>query len=67
MHGTIRSLPPDMRSSMQKDLAQGRVPELDGIGGAIVRAAERHGLKAPVTEDLVALIERRQMTARQAS
>jgi 2-dehydropantoate 2-reductase len=63
----IRSLPGDMRSSMQKDVAQGRAPELDAIGGAIVRAARRHGLKAPVTEELVARIERRGRTSRQAS
>ena len=64
---TIRGLPPDMRSSMQKDVAQGRAPELDAIGGAILRAAERHGLKAPVTEELMARIERRWMASRQAS
>ena len=64
---TIKSAPPGMRSSMQKDVTQGRVPELDAIGGSIVRAAKRHGLKASVTEELIAQIERRGMASRQAS
>jgi 2-dehydropantoate 2-reductase len=48
-----------MRSSMQKDVENGRAPELDAIGGAIVRAAKRHGLAAPITEELIAQIEAR--------
>jgi 2-dehydropantoate 2-reductase len=64
---TIKSAPPGMRSSMQKDVKQGRVPELDAIGGSIVRAAKRHGLKASVTEELIAQIERRGIASRQAS
>ena len=63
----IRSLPPGMRSSMQKDVAQGRAPELDAIGGPIMRAAKRHGLNASVTEELMARIERRGMASRQGS
>jgi len=64
---TIKGLPPGMRSSMQKDVAQGRTPELDAIGGPIVRAAKRHGLKASVTEGLMAQIELRGMASRKAS
>jgi 2-dehydropantoate 2-reductase len=45
---------PDMRSSMQKDAAAGRPIELDAIGGAVLRAAERAGTEAPVTARLVA-------------
>jgi 2-dehydropantoate 2-reductase len=63
----IRSAPPGMRSSMQIDVAQGRAPELDAIGGPIVRAARRHGLKASITEELIVQIERRGMASRQAS
>lgn len=63
----IKGLPPGMRSSMQKDVEHGRQPELDAIGGPIVRAAERHGFKAPVTEGLMAQIERRRIATRQAS
>jgi 2-dehydropantoate 2-reductase len=43
-----------MRSSMQKDAAAGRPIELDAIGGAVLRAAERAGTEAPVTARLVA-------------
>jgi 2-dehydropantoate 2-reductase len=55
----MKTTPAGMRSSMQKDVENGRPPELDAIGGAIVRAARRHGLGAPVTEALMAQIERR--------
>jgi len=34
-------------SSMQRDIAAGIEPELDAIPGAVLRAAERHGLEAP--------------------
>ena len=55
----IKTAPAGMRSSMQKDVEHGRAPELDAIGGAIVRAAKRHGLTAPITEELMAQIEAR--------
>jgi len=51
--------PPGMRSSMQKDVERGRPPEVDAIGGAIVRAAQRHELTAPVTEELIEAVKRR--------
>ncbi len=35
-------MPPGMRSSMQKDVQQGRAPELDAIAGPILRGATRH-------------------------
>ena len=50
---------PDMRSSMQKDAAAGRPIELDAIGGAVLRAAERGGTEAPVTARLVAALRAR--------
>ena len=55
----IRSLPSHMRSSMQKDVEQGRIPELDAIGGPILRGADRHQLEVPVTRELVARVEPR--------
>lgn len=63
----IKSLPPGMRSSMQKDVEHGRVPELDAIGGPIVRATRLHGLRAPVTEELIVQIERRGTASWKAS
>jgi 2-dehydropantoate 2-reductase len=41
---------------MQKDREAGLPLELDAIGGAILRAARRHGFEAPVTQELVDLI-----------
>lgn len=43
-------------SSMARDIAEGRPPELDAIPGAVLRAAARHGLPCPTIERLVALI-----------
>lgn len=47
----------DLRSSMQKDRAAGKPLELDAIGGAVLRAARRHRLDVPATQELVAEIE----------
>jgi len=44
------------RSSMQKDVAAGNPPELDGIAGPILRRAEEHGIDVPVMRELVAMI-----------
>ena len=63
----IKKAPLAMRSSMQKDVEAGRPPELDAIGGAIVRAARRHRLQVPVTEELMAQIERRASTSPRVS
>jgi 2-dehydropantoate 2-reductase len=49
-------VPPDMRSSMQKDVAAGRQLELDAIGGPIVRGGERYGIDVSTTANLMAAI-----------
>ncbi len=46
-------------SSMQRDLRAGRPPELEGIAGAVLRAARRHGLECPTVEQLVEQIASR--------
>ena len=46
-------------SSMQRDIAAGREPELDAIPGSVMRAAARHGLRCPTIERLVAMIAER--------
>jgi 2-dehydropantoate 2-reductase len=46
-------------SSMQRDIAAGRPPELDAIPGSVLRAAARHGLRCPTIERLVAMIAER--------
>jgi 2-dehydropantoate 2-reductase len=50
------SMPPAMRSSMQKDLAAGRQLELDAIGGPIVRGGEHYGIDVSTTANLMAAI-----------
>ena len=57
--GLLEKIPDGMRSSMQKDAAAGRPIELDAIGGAILRAAERANTEAPVTARLVADLRER--------
>ncbi len=44
-------MPPGARSSMQKDVAAGNQTELDAIAGPILRGAQGHGLKVPVTQN----------------
>jgi 2-dehydropantoate 2-reductase len=46
-------------SSMQRDIAAGRPPELDAIPGSVLRAGARHGIECPTIERLVAMIEAR--------
>ncbi len=46
-------------SSMQRDIAAGREPELDAIPGSVMRAAARHGLACPTISRLVAVIAAR--------
>jgi 2-dehydropantoate 2-reductase len=55
----MRNAPANMRSSMQKDLEQGRAPELDAIAGPILRGARRHGIEVPATKKLVQAVEQR--------
>ena len=52
-------VPKDMRSSMQKDVDRGNPPELDAIGGPVVRGGERHGIPVPVTQGLTEAVEKR--------
>jgi len=56
---TVKSLPPGSRSSMQKDVEKGNPPELEAIGGPILRGARRHNIPIPVTEELIATIKPR--------
>ncbi len=56
LQAVFDGVPPGMRSSMQKDLAAGRQPELDAIGGPIVRSGERYGIDVSTTVELMAAI-----------
>jgi 2-dehydropantoate 2-reductase len=53
------AVPDATQSSMQKDVAAGRQPELDAIAGPILRSGARNGVDVPVTRELVALVEQR--------
>jgi 2-dehydropantoate 2-reductase len=55
----LAAAPADMRSSMQKDVASGRPPELDAIAGPIIRGGERHDIELAATRQLVNLIKAR--------
>lgn len=55
----VMKMPGNMRSSMQKDVEQGRTPELDAIAGPILRGAQSHGIQIPATEKLVAAVQQR--------
>jgi 2-dehydropantoate 2-reductase len=46
-------------SSMQRDIAAGREPELDAIPGSVLRAGARHGIPCPTIERLVATLTAR--------
>lgn len=47
------AFPAATKSSMQRDHEAGRTLELDAIGGALLRAAERTGVPVPVASELV--------------
>ena len=49
----------EMRSSMQKDVAAGREPELDAIAGPIIRGGQHHAIPTPATEELATLVAER--------
>lgn len=49
----------ELRSSMQRDIAAGRPPELDAIAGAVLRAGARHGLGCPTIAELAARVAQR--------
>jgi 2-dehydropantoate 2-reductase len=57
--GELSAAHPTLGSSMQRDIAAGRPPELDAIPGAVLRAAARHGVECPTIERLVGAIATR--------
>ena len=57
--GELSAAHPTLGSSMQRDIAAGRPPELDAIPGAVLRAGARHGVECPTIERLVAAIAER--------
>jgi len=57
--GELEQAHATLGSSMQRDIAAGRAPELDAIPGSVLRAAARHGIECPTIEQLVGLIAAR--------
>jgi 2-dehydropantoate 2-reductase len=55
----IDALPESLGTSMQRDVASGRKPELDAITGAVIRAGKRKGLECPTIEMLFETIQKR--------
>jgi 2-dehydropantoate 2-reductase len=53
----LDSAPPTLSSSMRRDLAAARPPEL-AIPGAVLEAASRHGLECPTIEKLTEQVAR---------
>jgi 2-dehydropantoate 2-reductase len=49
----------ELDSSMHRDVAAGRAPELDAIAGSVLRAAARHGLSCPTIERLAGQVAER--------
>jgi 2-dehydropantoate 2-reductase len=50
---TLKEAPDGFRSSMQKDVAAGRPPELEAIAGPILRGGTEHGIDVSATRALV--------------
>jgi 2-dehydropantoate 2-reductase len=55
----LESAHAELGSSMQRDIAAGREPELDAIAGAVLRAGARHGIRCPTTEWLAGRVAQR--------
>ncbi len=55
------------RGSMLQDLIRGHRTEIDAITGAIVRAANRHGLPVPLNRAVYALVRARETVVRRAA
>jgi 2-dehydropantoate 2-reductase len=49
----LEGMPNGFRSSMQKDVAAGKAPELDAIAGPILRGGIEHGIEVSATRSLV--------------
>ncbi len=56
---SLDGVPESMQSSMQRDAAALRPTELEAIGGAILRAAERSAIPVPTTTRLVTALRAR--------
>lgn len=56
--GRTMKIDPEARSSMWEDLQRGRRTEIDYLQGVITAIADRHGLQAPLSRRIVALVKK---------
>jgi 2-dehydropantoate 2-reductase len=56
--GRTMKIDPEARSSMWEDLQRGRRTEIDYLQGVITEIADRHGLPAPLSRRIVALVRK---------
>ncbi len=54
------AIDPTATSSMAEDLAAGRPTEVDYLQGAVVRLAEAHRTRAPISEAIISLVRERE-------
>lgn len=59
VHDELDRVHASFGSSLQRDVAAGREPELDAIAGAVLRAGARHGIACPTIAALAARIAER--------
>lgn len=55
----LEAAPAELGSSMQRDIAAQREPELDAIAGAVLRAGARHGIRCPTIRWLAQRVAQR--------
>jgi 2-dehydropantoate 2-reductase len=51
------AIDPEARSSMWEDLRARRTTEIDYLQGAILKLAQKHRVRAPITERIIALVK----------
>jgi 2-dehydropantoate 2-reductase len=64
--GRTLKIDPQARSSMWEDLQRGRRTEIDYLQGVIVEIADRHGLPAPLSRRILALIKSAEATGQRS-
>jgi 2-dehydropantoate 2-reductase len=64
--GRTLKIDPQARSSMWEDLQRGRRTEIDYLQGVIVEIADRHGLPAPLSRRILALVKSAEATGQRS-
>jgi 2-dehydropantoate 2-reductase len=64
---SVKALPDDATSSMQRDIAAGRPSELESQNGAVVRLGSESGVEVPTHTLIYETLKPREETARAAA